>query len=485
MISSGRILALFAAGVLSLPASVLADNILVFGNYPSKNTLANSLISLGHTVDNQTGLPADLSGYDSIWHVDAGTPLTPAYQTQLADYLAAGGGVHLTGERPCCEPLNDSLQALVNTVVIGGGIQVGDLGDISGPYSINPSATSGLATTPNAVAVWVPSASGGMGGLGNLPDSSIFATGAGDVPVGGAWIESDMVSSSGRLTLLMDTNWFSSPGNGDNIAIIENIQHFLTSSGGVQPPVTGTARFLVTKLFEDGLTADVEVTLTCNAGLPLVQTSTISGGGAGVTFTLTEIPDIGADCSVTETAGPDNYIPEFNGGAGCEWQDVTSGIQSCQIVNVPAPVDFYVDVTWEISDDADDGIGDGTMLDITCTDGTDTSFAAGPDDLTDSGNVGGETCETVDGVETCTDDPVVADVAPGESCTASLSGYDSATVVTPASCTVDFTVDGGDESCSFTATAFYEGIPTLSQYGMAIMALLMLGIGFVGFRRFA
>jgi len=30
---------------------------------------------------------------------------------------------------------------------------------------------------------------------------------------------------------------------------------------------------------------------------------------------------------------------------------------------------------------------------------------------------------------------------------------------------------------------FYEGIPTLSQYGMALMALLMLGMGMVGFRR--
>jgi hypothetical protein len=34
-------------------------------------------------------------------------------------------------------------------------------------------------------------------------------------------------------------------------------------------------------------------------------------------------------------------------------------------------------------------------------------------------------------------------------------------------------------------TAFYEGIPTLSQYGMAILALLMLGIGMVGFRRYS
>jgi hypothetical protein len=44
---------------------------------------------------------------------------------------------------------------------------------------------------------------------------------------------------------------------------------------------------------------------------------------------------------------------------------------------------------------------------------------------------------------------------------------------------------GGSASCTFTNTVFFEGIPTLSQYGLAIMALLMLGIGFMGFRRFA
>jgi len=39
-------------------------------------------------------------------------------------------------------------------------------------------------------------------------------------------------------------------------------------------------------------------------------------------------------------------------------------------------------------------------------------------------------------------------------------------------------------SCTVTNTVFFEGIPTLSQYGMAILALLMLSVGFVGFRRF-
>ena len=50
----------------------------------------------------------------------------------------------------------------------------------------------------------------------------------------------------------------------------------------------------------------------------------------------------------------------------------------------------------------------------------------------------------------------------------------------------DINVSHGEgDSCLITNTVFFEGIPTLSQYGMAIMALLMLGVGMVGFRRFA
>ena len=49
----------------------------------------------------------------------------------------------------------------------------------------------------------------------------------------------------------------------------------------------------------------------------------------------------------------------------------------------------------------------------------------------------------------------------------------------------DIPVESGDEiACEIVNTVFFEGIPTLNQYGMAILALLMLGVGFVGFRRF-
>ena len=40
-------------------------------------------------------------------------------------------------------------------------------------------------------------------------------------------------------------------------------------------------------------------------------------------------------------------------------------------------------------------------------------------------------------------------------------------------------------SCTIYNTVFFEGIPALNQYGMLLLALLMLGVGVVGFRRFS
>ena len=58
------------------------------------------------------------------------------------------------------------------------------------------------------------------------------------------------------------------------------------------PPLGSGYRFNVTKTFSDGITDEVEVTLTCNSGLPLEQSFTIAGGDpAGVTFVVTDIPE--------------------------------------------------------------------------------------------------------------------------------------------------------------------------------------------------
>jgi hypothetical protein len=62
----------------------------------------------------------------------------------------------------------------------------------------------------------------------------------------------------------------------------------------------------------------------------------------------------------------------------------------------------------------------------------------------------------------------------GENCRLRLYGSDEN----------DFDVGEGKKICTIINTVFFEGVATLSQCGLAPMALLMLGIGFIGFRRF-
>ena len=113
----------------------------------------------------------------------------------------------MTGEKPCCETLNDPFELLINTVVSGGGVTVGGLGDVDGTYHFNPKALVGITTSLNTLGDFLLRASGGMAGLGGLASpSNILATGAGSVPVGGVWRCSDLSGNAGRLTILMNVN---------------------------------------------------------------------------------------------------------------------------------------------------------------------------------------------------------------------------------------------------------------------------------------
>ncbi len=51
------------------------------------------------------------------------------------------------------------------------------------------------------------------------------------------------------------------------------------------------------------------------------------------------------------------------------------------------------------------------------------------------------------------------------------------------SCGFSFDVGDSAAGCDVGGAVFFEGIPTLSEHGMAILVLLMLGVGFIGFRR--
>ena len=211
------------------------SRVLVFGTRPNERAqLGSDLSSLGHDVQVLISLPSDLSEYGAIWHVDAFTPLTSTERLQLADFVNSGRGLYLTGERPCCAALNASVETLLNSLVSGGGLELGGMGDSSGSARFNPNAVGGITTSPNVLTLWHPSGPGVVSGIGSLPDANLLATMIrNEIPVAGAWDCSDLVGGRGRITLLMDVNWLRS--DPSRLLAIENIQTFLGNAPGCAP----------------------------------------------------------------------------------------------------------------------------------------------------------------------------------------------------------------------------------------------------------
>src|SRR5207244_12624563 len=197
-----------AAFIFVLSSAPFASaSVLLFGDRTSqRNQLAADLTSLGESVTNVTALPLDLTGYQVIWHVSAFTGLTQPERDELAAFVESGHGLHLTGERPCCETMNASLEALLNTIVSGGNITVGGQGDPPSAFSFNAAAVQNVSGAPNLLTTWNPTLPGGM--AGSIQSQNILATGSTGRIVGAAWDETSLVGGKGRLSILMDADWF-------------------------------------------------------------------------------------------------------------------------------------------------------------------------------------------------------------------------------------------------------------------------------------
>lgn len=231
--------------------------------------------------------------------------------------------------------------------------------------------------------------------------------------------------------------------------------------------------FNVIKTFSDGNTADVEVTLTCNSGLPLVQSFTIAGGDpVGVNFVVTGYTEGTMNCDVTETGSPAGYAVTYD---NCSWDNVLSAdTHNCVISNTADAATFTVNKEWELS-----AGGDAVLEQVVVIAFCDNPISGG---TFDAPNQRWYISDVLGDGDSLT--AIVDTTLSSANCWAEEPDLESG-VESEDDCGPRTIPAGGSSSCTFTNTVFFEGIPTLSQYGLAILALLMLGVGMVGFRRFA
>ncbi|MEJ8568946.1 IPTL-CTERM sorting domain-containing protein [Elongatibacter sediminis] len=281
------------------------------------------------------------------------------------------------------------------------------------------------------------------------------------------------------------------------------------------------ATFFVGKLFTDGNPGEVDVTLSCNTGLPLNQTKSIApliSASDYVDFVVTDFDEGEMDCDVTESA-PAGYTPLYFFGRtteelplsladaqagegqqgfglsdeGCFFEDVPNeenaeGDLFCLVINYPDPVEVSITKDWVIEGEHLNGVSTDYRVSLVC------------DGPIVSANNGGHIKNIADPLATVgaglvfwnwngsADETFIAEVRPdsfgSNNCQVFETVFDSAVEVDNNCGSIDIDV-GNDVSCTIVNTVFFEGIPTLSQYGLAILVLLMAGVGFVGFRRFA
>jgi hypothetical protein len=254
---------------------------------------------------------------------------------------------------------------------------------------------------------------------------------------------------------------------------------FLAAIAVLMMPAYAMAQntFLTSVEFTNSGLGTATATITCNSGIPLVQDHPISEL-EGVGFVVAGMI-IDSECSIGLTDVPGYVIrAESNGldtGSRCFFDiDVLDDTDLCSFIAAPLPFVYQVAKIWPVGDlngvsqlatfhwQCNNVAVDAVSNDFINIDGNWTMLGEGEFTRSFFANpIGGSWCSTL---EIAFDSAVESD----QGC------------ATPISFVIGDTIKG----CTITNSVFFEGIPTLSQYGMAIMALLMLGVGFVGFRRF-
>ncbi len=249
--------------------------------------------------------------------------------------------------------------------------------------------------------------------------------------------------------------------------------------------------FRVNKDFTDDNPGNVQVYIDCTTGLILDQTKTISES-KGVIFVVTSFDPGELNCDIFENPVPAGYSESygiglddtndnpgtgiyFSDASGCHFEEVEGGDFYCTIINSVEPTEVVVNKVW-LGEFEANGLSRYANADYSCYNvrtspgGSSTSVSG---DLSFEGD----------------SDDSITDIYPhwnGSSyCTIDEINVDDAVEADPSDCALVPVTLGSEASCTIYNTLFLEGIPTLNQYGMALLALLMLGMGIIGFRRYS
>jgi hypothetical protein len=265
----------------------------------------------------------------------------------------------------------------------------------------------------------------------------------------------------------------------------------ITIPRGCSTPSGTTSRFTVQKRFVDNNNVTpVTLNINCTTGLPIQESQTVLpneglNGEYEVTFLVKDADDGEMSCTITEDPVPgysttytclgESDCTAAQSSDSCDFIEIANGSENlCQVQNYPNPVEFTVKKEW-VYEAEELGFADTARITAECINARDH------DGFVYNGNATWVWKTKGDASNTAT---VYPDFSGITECRAIESRIYSA-VESDQGCSEWVTIGIGDaeHSCTIVNTVFFEGIPTLNQYGILLFTLLMLGTGMLTMRK--
>lgn len=308
----------------------------------------------------------------------------------------------------------------------------------------------------------------------------------------------------GQLWAITDTRQIPSPESGQTLRVNKatgqaeaardtNEQGFeslaITIPRGCDFPSSETASFVVQKRFVDNNdSTPATLNISCNTGFINNESVTVQPnegvfGPMETRFLVKGFGDVPLNCDIWESE-PRNYSATYHcisdasctaTADGCTFENVEIGQANlCLVRNYPNPAQVTVSAEW-LFGEGQENTFDNVKVDLVCS-----SVYSGDGLWDETGMRWSWLFNSASPDQLATFQPM----ADNSSCRTEITPLSSA-IESSGSCEQSKTVLPGDRlTCVVNNTVFFEGIPTLSQYGLLLFSALMLLTGAIAVRRF-
>lgn len=273
------------------------------------------------------------------------------------------------------------------------------------------------------------------------------------------------------------------------------------------------ATFLVQKGYDDFNPAPVEVTISCNTGLPLEQTASLDpthspGDVNFINFVVTDFNSGELDCEISEVV-PSGYVAIyrtyednqfFDAVDPCVFENVEHGEvasttpeihQVCFIANFNLLSTVIVHKEW-IDENPQFNPINFAEAQYSCSNLPDVNGSVtiffpvirSMENATEGGGGGGSGFLQFLGDPGVDSFQIFGNWDGGTVCDVNEQVTEGGVEADDSDCQNIVLFPGEDASCTIVNTRLFEGIPTMGRYGLAVLTLLMLGLGLVAYRRF-